>query len=100
FWTSADGWTIVANPNVQPGRLVVSMYNSQGQTSSAGQGVIANVSFGVSNAAPVGNSSPLNIGAKNPNEGGLMWSDMDGSLVFTNLPGDYNLNGVVDAADY
>ena len=56
FWTTGDGWTIFANPNVQPGRVIVSMYNSQGQTSSVGQGPIANVSFGVSNSAPVGNT--------------------------------------------
>jgi hypothetical protein len=100
FWTTADGWTIVANPNAQPGRVIVSMYNSQGQTSNAGQGPIANVSFGVSNSAPVGNTSTLDVGAKNPNEGHLTWSDNDGSLVFTNFPGDYNLNGVVEAGDY
>ena len=85
---------------MQPGRLIVSMYNSQGQTSSAGQGPIANVSFGVSNSAPVGNTSTLDVGAKNPNEGHLTWSDNDGSLVFTNFPGDYNQNGVVESGDY
>ena len=100
FWTTGDGWTIFANPNVQPGRVIVSMYNSQGQASSAGQGPIANVSFGVSNSASVGNSSTLDVGAKNPNEGHLTWSDNDGSLVFTNFPGDYNQNGVVESGDY
>ena len=29
-----------------------------------------------------------------------MWTDVDGSVVFTNFPGDYNQNGVVDSGDY
>lgn len=100
FWTAADGWTIFANPNVQPGRVIVSMYNSQGHTSSAGQGPIANITFGVSNSAPVGGTSTLDVGAKNPHEGNLTWSDNDGSLLFANLVADYNRNGVVESGDY
>ena len=100
FWTSGDGWTIFANPNVEPGRVVVSMFNSQGQASALGQGVIANLSFGVSATAPLGGTSGLDVGAKNPNEGGLVWTEVDGSVVFTNLSGDYNQNGEVDSADY
>jgi hypothetical protein len=62
--------------------------------------VIAELQFAVSPSAVIGSTSDLDVGPVNPNEGGLTWSDIDGSVVFTNLPGDYNQNGTVDTADY
>ena len=101
FWSSVDGWSIAGNLSA-PGRVTVAMYNTMGDTSAVGQGVIADLDFSVSGSAQVGDTSPLDVQAANPNEGGLTWSDnSDGSVVFTSaLAGDYNQNSVVDAADY
>ncbi len=101
FWSSVDGWSITGNLSAA-GRVTVAMYNTMGNTSAVGQGVIADLDFSVSGSAQVGDTSPLDVQAANPNEGGLTWSDgSDGSVVFTSaLTGDYNQNSVVDAADY
>ena len=99
FWDSVDGWTIVPNL-VNDHWLRLTLYNSLGTTSDTGLGEVASVEFSVSNSAVIGSTSDLNIEPADPGEGGLTWSESDGSVLIAAIPGDYDHNGFVEEADY
>jgi hypothetical protein len=94
------GWTILFVNDTQPGFVRVSYQTTDLDPAAVGQSLLANLDFSVSNLVTISSTSLLDIEAADPNELGLTWTDLDGSLVFTGLIGDYNLNGVVDSPDY
>jgi hypothetical protein len=81
------------------GQLRVSLANLQGGSSGLGAGDIVTVRFDVLSGAELGESS-LDIVKVDANEGGLVWTDEDGSVIVQpQMPGDANLDGQVDATD-
>ena len=96
-WTMADGWNLVANEPTS-GRVRVAVFNSD--PSASGIQEIANLEFAASDSTNLGDTSPLDVEPASPTEGGLIWTESDGSVVFTDLPGDYNRDGVVSSIDY
>ncbi len=77
FWSSGDGWTMLAL-ETSPGVVRVGLANGS-STSPVGAGVIANLEFEVLGSAPYG-ASPVDIEPVSPNEGGLTWTNVDGSV--------------------
>lgn len=96
-WTNGDGWSIFAN-EPQSGQVRVTMFNST--PSATGLQQISQIEFAAATTPSLGDTSTLNGEPASPSEGGLTWTETDGSVVFTDLTGDYNDDGVVDAADY
>lgn len=82
FWTIGNGWSLVANEGVS-GTVTVFMFNAQ--PSATGVGEIAVLDFDVLGGAPLGESN-LNIEPVDPNEGGLTWTEVDGSVDVTAAP--------------
>jgi hypothetical protein len=85
---------------MQPGVLRVSYQTTDLDPAAVGQTLLANLEFSVSISATAGETSPLDIEAHDPNELGLTWTDVDGSVMFTGLSGDYNQDGEVGSGDY
>ena len=77
FWPAGDGWSIFAN-EVSPGDVRVTMFNAA--ASPTGSGTIANLLFHVLVTAPLGLSGLDVAKDVGPNEGGLTWTDVDGSV--------------------
>ncbi len=96
-WTSGDGWSLFANEST-PGQVRVSMFNSS--PSDTGLQGISELEFAVATTPALGDTSLLDVEPASAFEGGLTWTESDGNVVFTNLPGDYNLDGFVNIADY
>jgi hypothetical protein len=94
------GWNILFVNSTQPGVLRVSYQTSDLDPAAVGESVIADLNFEVGLSGTVGEISPIDIAARDPNELGLTWTNDNGSAVITGLPGDYNRNGVVDTADW
>jgi hypothetical protein len=76
-WPQHDGWSLQANV-VTPGHLRVTMFNSN--SSATGQGDISALDFTLKATAPAG-TTPLDIEPVDPNEGGLLWTESDGSIL-------------------
>jgi len=96
-----SGWGVTAGADA--GTITILMSDAVGHTTGASVEnlQLATITFNVLETF-IGGTSALNVAPVNPNEGGLVWSNDnvdDGSVKFA-LLGDYNQNGVVDAADY
>lgn len=75
-WPAGD-WNITAN-QVEPGRLMVIVSGTE--ASSVGLREIARLRFAVNTTARGNTLTPLDVNPKLPAEGGLTWTDDDGSL--------------------
>ena len=77
LWPVGDGWSLNSNV-VTPGHLRVVLFNST--ATATGPGEIAQLNFTVDTWATPG-STPLDIEPVDPNEGGLSWTESDGSIL-------------------
>src|SRR5690606_6840175 len=77
FWPAVDGWAMFAN-EASPGVIKVAMFNST--ASAVASGTIADFNFDVLLSAP-GGESPLDVVKVGATEGGLTWTDVDGSVL-------------------
>ncbi len=95
----APGWIMTASEQV-PGTIRVSIFNTFPSGNNGGVPLqLGKLNFVVQHAANLG-ISPLQIDPVDPHESGLGWTKDDGSVLISHLPGDYNLDNVVDASDY
>lgn len=80
-----------------PGLVGVSLFTSA-PALPVGLGELSQLVFDViaSSASP----SLLDIEPIDPNDAGLVWTAVDGSVDLSRLAGDYNLDGTVNIADY
>ena len=77
LWPTADGWSLFSNV-VTSGHVRVLLFNAMATTT--GQGEITQLNFAVAGGAAAG-STPLDIEPVDPNEGGLAWTESDGSIL-------------------
>ena len=97
LWPQIDGWSLTKNTAIA-GQIRVVLFNTT--ATATGPGEIAQLDFTVHGGATSG-STPLNIEPVDPNEGGLLWTESDGSILIAEpLLGDYDGSGTVDTADY
>ncbi len=78
FWTEANGWNFFAN-EITPGVVRITLFNSN--PSAVGTGDISILNFNVLNTAPNGVTSPVTVGPVVAGEGGLTWTNVNGSVV-------------------
>ncbi len=97
---SFSTWAFDTSDSSPAGTITVNMFDAVGYTTGAAPETLqlATLAFNVL-VGTRGGSSPLAISPVNPHQGGLTWTQDDGSVVFE-LVGDYNRNGLVDMADY
>ncbi len=76
LWSVGGGWTLLVNDTVA-GEVAVTLYNST--PSPTGTGTIADLDFNVLPTA-AGGESPLDVVKIGETEGGLSWTDVDGSV--------------------
>ena len=82
FWS--DGWALIANVDEsEPGLLSVAMWNSDGVPSAPGAGSIVRMQVAVAEDAPAGGAM-LDVEPVDPNEGDLLWTEDDGSILIEN----------------
>jgi len=79
FWPSLSNWSLTTNEYL-PGKVRVILFNSQGNASPIGSGVIANLQFSALPATS--GTAALDVVKVAPlNEGGLTWTDTDDGSV-------------------
>ena len=97
LWPQIDGWSLTKNTAIAS-QIRVVLFNTT--ATATGPGEIVQLDFTVDGGATLG-STPLNIEPVDPNEGGLLWTESDGSILIAEpLLGDYDGSGTVDTADY
>jgi len=97
LWPQIDGWSLTKNTAIAS-QIRVVLFNTT--ATATGPGEIVQLDFTVDGGATL-DSTPLNIEPVDPNEGGLLWTESDGSILIAEpLLGDYDGSGTVDTADY
>jgi len=99
LWPVTDGWSLT--PNAMPGQVRVILFNGGGLAPATGTGQIAVLNFTVKPGVATPQDTPLDIEPVDPNEGGLNWSDSDGSIAIreNRLICDVNNDGRVNNLD-
>ncbi|MBI84778.1 MAG: hypothetical protein CMJ81_16420 [Planctomycetaceae bacterium] len=82
LWPQTDGWSLAKNTAIA-GQVRVVMFNVS--STATGPGEIAQLDFTVKAGAASG-STLLDIEPVDPNEGGLQWTDSDGSILVNHAP--------------
>ena len=77
FWPQSSGWTVIGHV-VTDGHMRVSVFDAV--PSATGAGEIVTMTFTVDGGATAG-STPLDIEPVNRGEGGLTWTESDGSVL-------------------